>query len=123
MAMTTPERQLECELIEKLRDLKYEHRSDIRDRASLEKNFRKKFQALNHVKLTDVEFQRLLDEIVTPDVFPAAHTLPNRSFTRDDDTPLNFTPVNISDWCKNTFEMPRSSIYAQGGVPCAHPIH
>jgi hypothetical protein len=47
IAMTTPERQLESELIEKLRDLKYEHRPEIRDRASLEKNFREKFQALN----------------------------------------------------------------------------
>jgi type I restriction enzyme, R subunit len=106
MAMTTPERQLESELIAKLRDLKYEHHSDIHDRASLEKNFRDKFQALNHVKLTDGEFQRLLDEIVTPDVFTAAHTLRNRNaFTRDDGTPLNYTLLNLADWCKNTFEV------------------
>ncbi len=104
--MTSPERQLEIELLERLRDLKYEHRDDIRDRASLEKNFRRKFEVLNHVKLTDGEFQRLLDEIVTPDVFTAAHTLRNRNaFTRDDGTPLNFTLVNIQDWCKNTFEV------------------
>src|SRR4051812_31392601 len=104
--MTSPERQLEQELVAKLRDLKYEHRPDIRDRAALEKNFREKFQALNHVKLTDDEFDRLLVEIVTPDVFTAAHTLRNRnSFTRDDGTPLNYTLVNIADWCKNTFEV------------------
>jgi type I restriction enzyme R subunit len=104
--MTSPERQLEEELVEKLRDLKYEFREDIRDRDALEKNFRGKFQALNHVKLTDGEFQRLLDEIITPDVFTAAHTLRNRSsFTRDDGTPLNYTLVNINDWCKNTFEV------------------
>ncbi len=36
----------------------------------------------------------------------AAHTLRNRSsFTRDDGTPLNYTLVNIADWCKNTFEV------------------
>ena len=104
--MTTPERELEDQLIEKLRGLKYEYRPDIRDRASLEKNFRGKFDALNHVHLTDGEFQRLLDEIVTPDVFTAAHTLRNRSsFTRDDGTPLNYTLVNIDEWCKNTFEV------------------
>lgn len=73
--MTTAESQLEEGFIAKLRDLKYEHREDIRDRAALERNFREKFQALNHVSLTDAEFQRLLDEIVTPDVFTAAHTL------------------------------------------------
>ena len=106
IAMTTPERQLEDQLIEKLRGLKYEYRSDIRDRAALEKNFREKFETLNHVHLTDGEFQRLLGEIVTHDVFTAAHTLRNRnSFTRDDGTPLNYTLVNIADWCKNTFEV------------------
>jgi len=104
--MTSPERQLENRLIGKLQDLKYEYRADIRDRAALEKNFRKKFDALNHVRLTDAEFQRLLNEIVTPDVFTAAHTLRNRnSFIRDDGTPLNFTLVNIDEWCKNTFEV------------------
>jgi type I restriction enzyme R subunit len=102
----TPERQLEDHLIETLRGLKYEYRADIRDRAALENNFREKFETLNHVHLTNGEFQRLLDEIVTPDVFTAAHTLRNRSsFTRDDGTPLNYTLVNIADWCKNTFEV------------------
>ena len=106
MVMNTAERDLEEELIAKLRDLKYEYRSDIRDRAKLEENFRKKFEALNRVNLTDGEFQRLLDEIVTPDVFTAARVLRERNnFTRDDGTPLNYTLVNIKDWCKNTFEV------------------
>ena len=104
--MTSDERKLEAELLEKLRGLKYEHRPDIRDRAELERNFREKFQSLNRVTLTDAEFKRLLEEIVTPDVFAAAHTLRHRNaFTRDDGTPLNYTLVNIGDWCKNTFEV------------------
>src|SRR5262245_56129821 len=104
--MTSSERTLEEELIEKLKDLNYEQRADIRDRAALERNFREKFQALNRVNLTDSEFQRLLEEIITPDVFTAAHTLRSRNaFTRDDGTPLNYTLVNIQDWCKNTFEV------------------
>ena len=49
--MTSPERQLEEKLIEKLLGLKYEYRPDIRDRAALERNFREKFEALNHVHL------------------------------------------------------------------------
>lgn len=106
MAMITPERQLEEALVAKLRDLKYQHRPDIHDRAMLEANFREKFEALNRVKLTDGEFQRLLDEIVTPDVYGAARSLRNReAFLRDDGTPLNYTLVNIKDWCKNTFEV------------------
>jgi type I restriction enzyme R subunit len=104
--MTSLERQLEEELVRKLIDLKYHHRADIRDRATLERNFRDKFEALNRVRLTDGEFQRLLDEIVTPDVYSAARTLRGiNSFTRDDGTPLNYTLVNIKDWCKNTFEV------------------
>src|SRR5882672_9190213 len=106
MAISTPERLLEDFLIAKLRDLKYEYRPDIRDRAALEANFRDKFEALNRVTLTDGEFQRLLDEIVTPDVYQAARSLRNReAFIRDDGTPLNYTLVNIKDWCKNTFEV------------------
>ncbi|MCP1584665.1 type I restriction endonuclease subunit R [Pseudoxanthomonas mexicana] len=100
------ESNIEQELIAKLGDLKYEIRPDLRDRAALEQNFRQHFEALNQVKLTSGEFSRLLGEIVTPDVFTAAHTLRNRNaFTRDDGTPLNYTLVNINDWCKNTFEV------------------
>ena len=97
---------IEYGFIGKLQGLKYEYRSDITDRASLEKNFRGKFEALNRVRLTDGEFARLLDEIVSPDVFTAAKTLREiNAFTRDDGTPLNYTLVNIKDWCKNTFEV------------------
>ena len=72
----------------------------------MEKNFREKFEALNRVRLTDAEFQRLLEQITTADVFAAAHTLRERnSFERDDGTPLNYTLVNIRDWCKNSFEV------------------
>lgn len=100
------EQELEQSLIAKLTDLKYTYRPDIRDRAALEGNFRRHFEALNRVRLTDGEFKRLLDEIITPDVFTAATLLREiNSFTRDDGTPLNYTLVNIKDWCKNTFEI------------------
>ena len=104
--MTNSESQLEQTLIEKLLTLKYEYRPDIRDRAALEQNFREKFEALNRVHLEDSEFQRLLDEIVTPDVFAASKTLRGiNSFTRDDGTPLNYSLVNLKDWCKNHYEV------------------
>ena len=100
------EQELEQALIGKLTDLKYTYRPDIRDRAALEGNFRDHFQSLNRVQLTDGEFKRLLDEIISPDVFSAATLLREiNSFTRDDGTPLNYTLVNIKDWCKNTFEV------------------
>ena len=105
-ASVVREGDIEDAFIEKLRSLKYEYRADITDRASLEQNFREKFEALNRVRLTDGEFSRLLEEIITPDVFTASKTLRAiSSFTRDDGTPLNYTLVNIKDWCKNTFEV------------------
>ncbi len=104
--MSTPESEIEEFLVAKLQELKYIYRPGIRDRAKLEANFREKFEALNHVKLTDGEFERLLDEIVTQDVYKAAQILRNRqAFTRDDGTPLNYTLVDIEDWCKNSFEV------------------
>ena len=41
------ENQIEMYFIEKLKDLKYTYRDDIRDKASLEANFRQKFERLN----------------------------------------------------------------------------
>ena len=100
------EEQVEYGFIGKLQGLKYEYRPDIRDRAALERNFREKFEALNRVHLSDGEFARLLDEVVTADVYTAARTLRERNtFVREDGTPLNYTLVNIKDWCKNSFEV------------------
>ncbi len=105
-SLVVKEEQIEYGFIGKLQGLKYEYRPEIRDRAALERNFREKFEALNRVHLTDGEFARLLDDIVTPDVFTAAKTLRSiNAFTREDGTPLNYTLVNLKDWCKNTFEV------------------
>jgi len=102
----TKELEIEQELIKKLEGLKYTYRPDIRDREALEQNFREKFESLNRVKLTDSEFGRLLEEIVTPDVFENAERLRNRNtFEREDGTPLHYQLVNLKDWCKNTFEV------------------
>lgn len=106
MSSTINESQVEYGFIGKLTDLKYTYRVDIRDRKSLEENFRKKFEALNRVNLTDSEFARLRDEIVNADVFAASKTLRQRNtFMREDGTPLQYTLVNIKDWCKNDFEV------------------
>jgi type I restriction enzyme, R subunit len=104
--VTSTEAQIENDLIAKLQELKYEYRPDIQDRFALERNFRTKFEELNRVTLSETEFQRLLERIVTPDVFAAAKSLRDRdTIERDDGTPLNYTLVNIKDWCKNSFEV------------------
>jgi type I restriction enzyme R subunit len=103
---TLNEAGIEDLFIQKLRDLKYTDRPDIHDRATLERNFRQKFETLNRVRLTDSEFARLLDELVSPDVFKSSVRLREKNdFLRDDGTPLSYTLVNIRDWCKNDFEI------------------
>lgn len=100
------EQQIENDLINQLIEQKYSYRENIRDRASLERNFREKFEELNKIHLSDNEFSRLLENIITPDVYSAARLLRERnSFERDDGTPLNYTLVHNEDWCKNTFEV------------------
>jgi len=100
------EADVEYGFVGKLQDLKYTYRKDIRDRNALELNFRQKFEALNRVKLTDTEFDKLLTEIINPDVFKTSNRLRKKStFIREDDTPLHYTLVNIKDWCKNDFEV------------------
>ncbi len=102
----TKEAEIEKELIERLIDLKYTHREDIRDKHALELNFRQKFEALNKVNLTDSEYQRLREEIIEADVFDSSKRLRSRNtFQREDGTPLQYTLVNIKEWCKNDFEV------------------
>ncbi len=100
------EQQIEQKLINKLVELKYSYRTDIRDKSALEQNFRQKFETLNRVNLTDAEFNRLRDEIITADTFTAAQALREKGkFTRENGTPLEYMLVNLRDWCKNEFEV------------------
>lgn len=100
------EKEIESSFVQKMQDLKYKYRQDIRDKASLESNFREHFERLNIVRLSDSEFTRLRDSIITADVFAAAKALREmNTFKRDDDTPLQYTLVNTKDWCKNEFEV------------------
>jgi type I restriction enzyme R subunit len=100
------ESDIELRFISELQKLKFAYRPDIRNREALERNFREKFEALNRCRLTDSEFARLLGEVVNGDVFVSAKTLREiNAFTRDDGTPLNYSLVNLKDWCKNEFEV------------------
>lgn len=100
------ERQIEENLINKLIELKYDYLPDICDRYTLEQNFREKFERLNRVNLSDSEFNRLLEEIINADVFISSKRLREmNTFIREDGTPLQYTLVNIKDWCKNEYEV------------------
>ena len=100
------ESQIEDRFIRHLKGLGYVHRTDIKDRASLEENFRNKFEALNGVRLTDGEFERLMRSIISSDVYEASKTLRDKGIlTRDDGTTLYYSLVNLQNWCKNEYEV------------------
>lgn len=102
----TSEKKIEEALIAKLTDLKYTYRPDIRDHDSLKNNFRLNFESLNRVRLSDSEFERLLEQVISNDVYASAKLLREQNtFEREDGTPLHYTLVNIKDWCKNNFEV------------------
>ena len=104
--MEVRESDIEQDFIRLLQYQKYTYRDDIRDKAALDQNFREKFQALNRVTLTDSEYQRLKDDIITRDVYAASERLREiTAFERDDGTPLNYQLVNLDNWCKNEFEV------------------
>lgn len=104
--MIQSEAQLEQQFLEKLQELKYTYRSDIRDLDALERNFRQKFERLNFVSLSDDEFRKLLQENVTSDVFTASKRLREKqTFTRNDGTTFDYSLVNLRDWCKNDYEV------------------
>ena len=104
--MSRQENNIENDFIRKLEELGYQYRPDIKDNTTLNQNFREKFETLNHVKLTDNEFKRILEQIIKPDVFKTSKILREiNTFEREDGTPLHYTLINIKNWCKNSFEV------------------
>ena len=100
------ESQIEQHFIRHLEGLGYVYCKDIKSRASLEANFRNKFEALNTVRLTDGEFKRLMENIVSSDVYKASKTLRDKVEVVHDDGTTQFYPlVNLQNWCKNDYEV------------------
>lgn len=100
------ESQIEQHFIRHLEGLGYKYCKDIKNRASLEANFRNKFEALNNVRLTDGEFKRLMENIVSSDVYKASKTLRDKVEVVHDDGTTQFYPlVNLQNWCKNDYEV------------------
>ncbi|MDO4881207.1 MAG: HsdR family type I site-specific deoxyribonuclease [Capnocytophaga sp.] len=103
----TIESIIENELIKQLTTKQgYILREDIKDNKALEHNFKQKFEELNQVKLSDKEFKRLYEEIITADVFLASKRLREKNtFIREDGSILYYNLVNTKEWCKNDFEV------------------
>ena len=104
--MIPSEAQIEQQFLNKLKEMNYTYRSDIRNLDVLERNFRQKFERLNFVTLSDDEFRKLIQENVTSDVFTASKRLREKqTFVRNDGTTFDYSLVNLRDWCKNDYEV------------------
>ena len=100
------ESQIEQKLVKQLEDLKYVYRADIKDRESLERNFREKFNLRNYCHLSDSEFDMLLSDLIDKDVFKCSKKLREQQlFYREDGIPLYYKLIDTEDWCKNSFEV------------------
>ena len=101
------EAELEQEFIKYLEtNLHYTYNQEVKDRHSLEQNFKKHFERINYVTLSDAEFERLKDTVIKSDVFDASKLLRStNTFLREDETPLQFDLINKDEWCKNEFEV------------------
>lgn len=104
--MIPSEAQIEQQFLNKLKEMNYTYRSDIRNLDALERNFRQKFERMNFVTLSDDEFRKLIQENVTSDVFTASKRLREKqTFVRNDGTTFDYSLVNLRDWCKNDYEV------------------
>ena len=96
MAMNTPESNLEKDLVAKLRDLKYDYRPDIHDRAALEANFRKSSKpSIGSRSRTASSGASSTGSSHRTCTKPRVSLRNREAFVRDDGTPLNYTLVNI----------------------------
>lgn len=102
------EERIEDALTKKLIELGYTYNEAIKDKNSLNQNFRKHFEQINNVKLTNQEFEKLHNLIVKPDVFEASQILRTRQeLERDEGEPIRFNLINTENWCSNIFEVAR----------------
>ena len=102
----TLEKMTEQKLINHLIKLGYIYREDINDKDTLHENFRKHFNRMNGLTLSDQDFNNLCTDLISTNVFDCAEILRTRQyFERDDKTPLYYNLMDTKDWCKNTFEI------------------
>lgn len=102
---TQPEQVLENNLIEQLKDMKYE-RVIIHDEKELLANLKTKLENHNKITLTDSEFTKILNHLNHGNVFDRAKTLRNTMhLTRDDGKSAYIEFFNKKEWCQNQFQV------------------
>lgn len=110
MSNVQSEAILEQNLIKTLQDLNYRFVS-IPDESALLSNFRNEIylhneKRLNNKPLSDLEFERLLNELGGKGIFNSAYNLRQlQTIIRDDGTTVYIELINKNEWCKNRFQV------------------
>ncbi len=100
-----PELVLEEQLVAQLQKQGYNLVS-IKDEKELIANFKTQLEKHNHIKLSDREFERVLNITSKGSVFEKAKTLREKQhIVRDNGDNLYFEFINIEYWCQNEFQV------------------
>lgn len=103
--MSQSEAQLEESLVQLLTGLGYT-RVSISSSEELIGNLKRQLEKHNQVKLSDAEFERVLNHLDKGNVFDRAKTLRDRmALKRDDDSTLWLQFLNIEEWCRNEYQV------------------
>lgn len=100
------EAELEKELIAALQGLKYEFIA-INNEDELYRNFRKQIDTINHIKLSDKEFDRLLNSMLGKSRFESAKNLrQDQEIEFDSDGKKHSVRIfDKGNWCNNIFQV------------------
>ncbi len=102
---TQSEAVLEEQLLQQLTTLGYA-RVTLLDEAALLNNLKQQLERHNGLKLTDREFQKVLNHLDKGNVFDRARTLRDRmQLTRDDGTSAYVQFLNTQHWCRNEYQV------------------
>jgi len=122
------EQQLENCLLEQLQKQNYNYRPDIKSIDSLSQNFRKQLNERNKSKLrndelTNKEFENILIDIKSPDVYKASQILRDEyCLYRENGDIVYLSLFNSKDYCTNNFEVIKQLAITQAttGNPIRH---
>lgn len=99
------EAQLEENLMQRLEGLGYD-RVTIRDGEALLANLKAQLEKHNKLKLSNAEFDKVLNKLDKGNVFDRAKTLRDRVLIkRDDGTDLRLSLLNTDEWCRNEYQV------------------
>ncbi|HWA51964.1 MAG TPA: type I restriction endonuclease subunit R [Patescibacteria group bacterium] len=102
---TQSEAQLELELIQQLNKLGFESVT-IPDSTALITNLKLQLEKFNETKLTDREFEKILNHLMHGDRFDKGKTLRDRFLLhRDDETTFYIRFFNMDQWCRNVYQV------------------